>query len=414
MKLSYRYRLLLIIAGLCCSGCTLGPGAPSAPAADPWQAGTAWRHDPVRQVASEERLLESEPKQYALENETPKKLVDRTKQLTGLGEKPNEARQKWAEAEALYQQASQSRDPDTFLQAARTYERAGRLWPGSQLEEDALFLVGESYYFADHYPAANNAYERLLARYPNTRYLDVAEARRFATAEYWLALEEQDAQSFFAVNMFDDKYPLRDRAGHALRIFDRIRIDDPTGKLADDATLAYANEYFAAGKYAQADQLYTDLRKNFPRSEHQFTAHLLGLQAKLASYQGPDYSGEPLDGAEQILKQIHRQFPDKAAQEREYLSRAYARIRYSNAEREWTRAQYYERRNRYQAARYHYDLIAKDFADTPFQPRATERLQALGGKPPTDPQRMQWLVNLFPDGQPEDPLIASGASPLRR
>jgi len=74
-------------------------------------------------------------------------------------------------------------------------------------------------------------------------------------------------------------------------VFDKIRIDDPTGKLSDDATLAAANAYFAQGDFEKADQFYTDLRKTFPSSEHQFTAHFLGLKAKLLCYSGPDYSG---------------------------------------------------------------------------------------------------------------------------
>ena len=34
-----------------------------------------------------------------------------------------------------------------------------------------------------------------------------------------------------------------------MRVYDRIRLDDPTGKLADDATLALGNAYFAVGKF---------------------------------------------------------------------------------------------------------------------------------------------------------------------
>ena len=45
--------------------------------------------------------------------------------------------------------------------------------------------------------------------------------------------------------------------------------------------LAAANAYFAAADYFRADALYTDLRKAFPSSEHQFIAHFLGLKTKL-------------------------------------------------------------------------------------------------------------------------------------
>ena len=77
--------------------------------------------------------------------------------------------------------------------------------------------------------------------------------------------------------MFNQQRPWRDRHGHALRIYDKIRVDDPTGRLADDATLAAANEHFANGKFQKADDYFTDLRTAYPTSEHQFSAHFLGM-----------------------------------------------------------------------------------------------------------------------------------------
>ena len=46
-----------------------------------------------------------------------------------------------------------------------------------------------------------------------------------------------------------------------------MRIDDPTGKLADDATIALANAYFEQERYLDAADTYEDLRVNFPSSQ---------------------------------------------------------------------------------------------------------------------------------------------------
>jgi len=74
---------------------------------------------------------------------------------------------------------------------------------------------------------------------------------------------------------------LRDTKGHGLRVFDKMRtLDDPGGRLADDATLALGNEAFAAGKFYKADEYYTDLQKAYPASEHQFLAHFPGAQSQ--------------------------------------------------------------------------------------------------------------------------------------
>ncbi len=343
----------------------------------------------------------------------PEQFEGTAKTLVGKGENPKKAREIYTEAQEVYRQATAANDEERaelFEEAAEKFHAAAERWPTSALEEDGLFMAGEGYFFADQYPEANEQYELLLKKYPNSKHLDIVESRRFSIAQFWLGIQEQDPESFWAVNVFDETRPWRDTFGNAVRVFDRIRIDDPTGKLADDATLAAGNAYFARRKFLDADAFYTDLRKTFPSSEHQFMAHLLGVKAKLLSYDGPDYSGDPLDDAEELIKQIHRQFPNEAAKEREYLARAYAEVRYKKAEREWSKAKYYARRGEYGAARFYYDLLAKEYDQTPFAERAQEQIAETADKPDVPPQRLKWLIDVFPEDEPVKPMLASPPS----
>ena len=68
---------------------------------------------------------------------------------------------------------------------------------------------------------------------------------------------------------------------------------------------------FEHGRYDDADYHYTLLRREYPRSELQFEAHLLGLQAKLRKYQGEDYDGTPLEEAKTLVKELNSQFADR-------------------------------------------------------------------------------------------------------
>ncbi len=344
------------------------------------------------------------------------KVENSAKTLVGKGYSPEKARERYAEAERRYQQAVRAQGDeriDLLLSAADDFKNAAERWPDSALEQDALFMAGESLFFADRYPETNDTYEQLLKKYPNSKYLDTVDARRFSIAHYWLEVHKNSPQSFWTFNVLDKKRPMRDSFGHAVRIYDRIRIDDPTGKLADDATLAAGNAYFASANYLDADNFYTDLRKTFPSSEHQFRAHLLGVKAKLLTYEGPDYSGDPLDDAEKLIKQIRRQFPHESSKEREYLARAYAEVRYKKAEREWNMAQYYDRRGEYGAARFHYRSIEEDFGRTPFAERTRSRIAEIGNEPDVPPQRLAWVVKMFPEQEDVKPLIATANSGTR-
>ena len=334
------------------------------------------------------------------------------KKLTGTEPKPELAKQLYAQAEALYREAVSAppeRREELFLQAAEKYAEAAKRWPESALEQDGFYMAGESYFFADAYPKAHSMYEKLIKKYPGTKYMDTIDARRYVIAQYWLELTKEDPENAFYMNLTNRRRPWRDTRGHALRVYDKIRIDDPTGKLADDATLAAANAHFVSGSYFKADEYYGDLRKAFPSSEHQFKAHFLGLKTKLLCYQGSNYAGDALDEAEKLIKQIRKQFPKEAAEEKEFLSRAYAEMRFKKAEREWDMAQYFIKRGEYGAARMYQQTCVNEYDDTPFAERAKQQLAEQASYPDIPPKRMEWLVNLFPREQPAKPFFYSDA-----
>jgi outer membrane protein assembly factor BamD (BamD/ComL family) len=349
------------------------------------------------------------------------KMTDTVKQVTGTGPNLKLAKAHFDKGQTVYANAVRIRGTDDtaandlFLNAAEEFDKASSRWPDSAVEEESLFLKGECEFFTDHYEDAEDTFARLLKKYPRSRYLDLTQARRFAIAQYWFKTNQSDPMALYEVNIFDESLPARDLYGHSMRVFNRIRLDDPTGKLADDATLALANAQLEAERFLKADEYYTDLRKTFPSSEHQFLAHFLGLKAKLMSYQGADYSGNALVEAEKLLKQIQRQFPVEAQQEREYLARAGAEIRFRLAEREWHRAQRHLRRSEYGAAKVYLSTLLTEYDDTPFAQRAADKMQDIGGRPDIPPQRLGWLVDLFPERDNVTPLMATqGSTPTRR
>jgi outer membrane protein assembly factor BamD (BamD/ComL family) len=296
---------------------------------------------------------------------------------------------------------------------AKKFAAAAKALPDSNLEENAMFRVGECYFFADRYPRANDAYGKLIKKYPNTRHLDVVAARRFEIYRYWLALQKAKPKWLLEPNWTDRTRPRLDTFGNAVKGYDRLRIDDPTGKLADDATMAAANAFFEKGDYARADQLYTDLRDAFPSSEHLFQAHLLGMKCKLMIYQGSDYDGKPLDDAEKLIKSMRRKFRRETTAHREQIDRAHAEVLAKKAERQWQMARYYERRREYGGAKYYYSLITEKYPDTAAGRQARQRLAEIGDLPDRPPQRMAWLVDLI-DPPNDDPIVASGGDSSSR
>lgn len=374
-------------------------------------AGAATADVPTLPPGAEEVTVRGQDDDGLLSKFSPSRMYDAAKRSVGLGPNQQVAKSAFEEAEKTFIEATAlegSQRDKRFLDAAKLYKKAADRWPDSAMEEDSLFMLGESYFFADRYPKSSNAYEQLVKKYQNTRHMDTVDKRRFAIGRYWIEHEEANPDWPVTPNLVSRDRPVFDKFGHGVRVLDKIRFDDPTGKLADDATMAAGVAQFKAGNYARADELFADLRRSFPNSEHQFQAHMLGLKCKLQIYQGPDYSLKPMDDAEEIVKQIQRQFPQEAEQEREFLVTTWKEVRMNKALHDWTMAKYYDRRDEYGAAREYYARVRDQYSDTSLSTDAKERLAQIGGEPDKPSPPAPWLTEMFPTPDREKPLVARG------
>jgi outer membrane protein assembly factor BamD (BamD/ComL family) len=307
---------------------------------------------------------------------TPPKIYKRTKNKLGLGPDESLARKYYAEAEELYRQQK-------YAEAAKLYKRAYKRGEDSPVEEDAMYMAAESFFFSDQYYYASDTYAMLMKKFENTRHMDKVETRFFAIARYW---EDQATKhSEFAPNFFDDTRPYFDPRGNAIAIYEAVRLHDPTGPLADDALFATANAYFLGCRWDDADYNYDLIRKEYPRSEHQREAHLLGIRAKLRSYQGAEYDERPLLEADKLIGVTLAQWVSDLPEERERLQRAQRTIRAQKAERDWANAEYYYHRKYYRAARFYYAEILKTWPDTHFAEMSAERMEETKNLPPIPP-----------------------------
>jgi outer membrane protein assembly factor BamD (BamD/ComL family) len=314
------------------------------------------------------------------------------------------ARSKYLEADDIFKKASSLEGEErqkTFVAAGKKYIEAGKNWESSALEQDALLMAAESYYFAEYYDKAEDLYAKVLKEYPRTRYQDKIDQRMMAIGQYWLQYNDQ----FYHVNFTDKKRPLNDTPKHGSRVLEKMRLNNPTGQLADDVTMEIANTHFKREKWNDAVDTYQDLITTYPDSPHQFDAHFLGVKSALLSYQGPDYSEEPIGKAEKMLKQMIRQFPQKANEQEEQIQDLMKEVRYRQAEKLYTQAEWRYRKSEARAARMLCVDILKKYDDTPFAADAKTIMEKTGGLPPEPVQQMSWLADLFPSRDKITPLL---------
>ena len=337
------------------------------------------------------KAVSSEESKGLLRDVNVSQTVAGLKDQIGLGPDETQAKLAFAKGEDLFQR-------EKYGEAAKQFKRTVSRWPNSGLAQDALFLMAESQFYKHDYPAAVETYERLLKENPNSKHLDKIVRRQFDIAQYWEKHHQNEPHWATTPNLFDDTRPLFDTLGRSLKTYEGIRLNDPTGPLADDAVMATANSFFLRGRYNDADYHYELIRTEYPRSDHQFEAHILGLQCKLRKYQGPDYDGTPLLEAKQLVKQIKVQFSGKLnEEERGRLELDEAILQKQLATRDWKLAKFYEENGYNASAKFYYAKVLRNFSGTPIANEAQQAYAALDGQPDTPPVKLESIINLFPE-----------------
>jgi outer membrane protein assembly factor BamD (BamD/ComL family) len=327
-------------------------------------------------------------KGFELSDLAPENIWKNAKNATGYGPDEKIARAAMQEGKTLF-------DAKKYKEAAAKFATAADRWPDTPLEEDALFLKGESEYFSDQYPKAHDTYGGLMKKYSNTRHLDTVVAREFYLGRYWEQLYDKNPTWPVTPNVTDKGKPLFDTFGYAIQAYERVRLNDPTGPLADDSLLALANAYFRHGQYENAAYNYDLLMKEYPNSEHQAKAHVLGLQAKMRIYQGTMYIGAPLNEAKKIADQTLTQYGGQLGEEKERVAKARAQIVEEQANREFVLAQYYENHKYYGAARMYYQGVIDEYPGTEKAKTAREQMEKIRSLPDTPPNHFSWLTGMF-------------------
>jgi len=322
----------------------------------------------------------------------PENVWKSIKKATGYGPNEGIARTAFTEGRDLFQQKQ-------YAQAAEKFKTAADRWPDTPLEEDALFMLGESQFFSDQYSKAHDTYSLLLKKYNNTRHLDVAATREFAIGRYWERLDDYNHKFSITPNFTDNSQPMFDTFGYAIQAFQNVHMYDPTGPLADDSLMATAVAYFQRGQFENAAQDFDLLRKEYPNSEFQKAAHILGLQSKMRVYQGKYYDPTALNEAGEIANQTLTQFGGQLGKEQAFVAKARKQIIEEKANRDYAMAEYYENHKCYGSARLYYQDLIEKYPSTERAKDARARLDAIKGLPDVPPNHFKWLTDLFPSGK---------------
>ncbi|MDD3468670.1 MAG: hypothetical protein PHE53_01660 [Thermoguttaceae bacterium] len=299
-------------------------------------------------------------------------------------------------ARATYEKGMSLFREKKYKESARAFREASALWPDSAIQEDALFMRAESFFFADQYKAAYDEYCYLFKYYEFSRYTDVVSRRMFMIAQYWEKYSRQHPEWTLTPNLFDGTRPTFDTRGYAVKCYGSVRTYDPIGPLGDDAIMAAAGIYFADEKWVDAAREYKQLRTDYSQSEYLMKAHVLEVQSLCYQYQGLQYEITPLREAGKLIDQSLIRFGDELGEERDGLITTKREIVQSLARREYEIGKYYDSKGYYRAARIYYESILMEYPATDVATEAKQRLEEIRKYPDTPTDYLAWVEEIFP------------------
>ena len=305
-----------------------------------------------------------------------------------------EGRRKEAAGDAAGARADLRQAEEDLYNAQRMfswlYSQAERI-KDTELAEASLFWQAEALYARGEWPDARRMYRKLLTEFPSSQYRAEAVKRQFDIANFWLqatrdemaALDTPDAEAgWFRLPELDKRKPYYGLFGveeQAIGTCQDIYVQDPTGPLGPQALFLAGGVNFYRERYQAADDYYSALVRDFPRSDLAPHALELAIQAKVNVTGGPEYDGRKLAEARELVDTALRQYP-QLQEKQDFLQRTLWSINEQQAEKDFGIAEFYRRTNHPGAAYFYYELVRRRYHGTEWARKAEERLLELRDK----------------------------------
>lgn len=299
-------------------------------------------------------------------------------------------------AEKLYLQGDLDGAEKGFAKIARKEKSplprlfADALAPDSERSKStwgmkSLYYLGEIKFQKGDYVGAHDKFEELIKSYPGTNYLEKAVQREYEIGQVWLAHSSGTTDDPLPWHSrFRGGLPVFDTGGHAVAALDHVRLNDPTGPLADDAVMNVADHFYKVGDFETAAEYYDQLSSDHPKSPFVERAMHGSVDSKLKGYIGPEYDVTGLEQARDTARRTIQLFPESQGLEGvgvTDLNKTLDLVADEEAGRAFSVGSYYRRSGHVISAEYYFGMILRKWPKTDWASKAELQLAELAKMP---------------------------------
>ncbi len=260
-------------------------------------------------------------------------------------------------AQSILESGQKQREQKRPRQAVDDFSLVFENYPNTPEAEKSLWLAAETEYESNRFYEAHLLYEKYLSRYPGTNKRPQVLERQYKIGSGLIRSEDNETQE----------------AG--VDILAKIIQASPYAVFSDDAVITIANYYFKKEMFLEAEESYTKLVKEYPKSEWHGFAQYQTAMCSLKRFRGLYYDPEPLRLAEEKLGKYFSDHKDGTQAESAIKKRG--EVRGKLAEKEWQTALYYLNKDQVLSARIYLRHIVKKFPETQMARKAQLKLNIL-------------------------------------
>jgi outer membrane assembly lipoprotein YfiO len=253
-----------------------------------------------------------------------------------------------------YKQGIKLMEQKQYNGALAVFKGIIQSYPYTPEGKNSLYLAGECEYKSENHYEAYLFYEEYFKQYPQTDRLQEILEKEYEIGTI-LIRGKGKKHGFLGIR-------LSSSAPRGAEILKKVIEAAPYKEFADDAQFTIANYYFKRGEYQEAQDAYTKLVKEYPKSEwREFAQYQIAICAR-RQFRGSPYDHEALLTAQKKLSEYFAQNPD--GRQKEAAQKASQEIQEALAKKEFAVAMFYLDRDHTHSAKIYFRYIVKQFPGT--------------------------------------------------
>jgi len=259
-----------------------------------------------------------------------------------------------------------------YKKAFEETSKFSKFFPTSDAADDNQFLRGEIRMKQGNYKSAAKEFQQVVKNYPSTELYQQAIANQYIIGDHFYDEGQKKMNKKWALLK---KRPLK----RATDVYGMVIENQPFTPEAAQAQYKIGLCHFARKDYTEAAFEYRRVVEDYAASEWVDDASYGLAEVYTAGSRPPDFDQTNSQLAVRAIDDFKTQFPTDARVAE--LDPKRQEMRNKMAEGQLRSANFYVKRREFLSARIYFELIAKDFAETPAAAKATEWLAANPGAP---------------------------------